>query len=726
MCLTTLQLSSWVYEFLLHDCHSAMAPDTEEVRVVVQARPLLPFEEVEGAQHVLSMCSQPSTVTLTRPAAPAVSFSGFDAVYDEHSHRDELFTEHVRPLVMSVFDGINATAFAYGQTSAGKSYTMDRLVENVAKELFERVRTITNDQTVSVTVRVGFVEIYKEKIRDLVDGTNAPLGTVNINVRERPGGGVFLDGARERVVQSHDELMRIIRDGALLRQTASTGMNSRSSRSHSVITVSVQLETLGEARPRVLSAKLNMVDLAGSERAKRTGTGGERFTEGVEINKGLFSLAKVISALADNSRPNQRKHVPYRDSKLTRLLQDSLGGTARTLLIACVSPADTSREETIGTLRYAARAKSIRNRPRVNVDANAVEISDLRAALARARAQVAALAEENDTLRGRLGIVKGRRKQTRATNTQDGATPVSTEPLIIRRENYVSSNGLVDGRRFSETDSPKVSNRSVGLAALSRTDMSPGSRRESLPSRRSSDTASKRKARSPAAGGGRSVSAHVLPKRRALREEDENVDNRPHNAQVEHALNVARTDEMRRAFSQRTARLEKDKAALDRERQFLLRKMSTLQSQHEKTVDDLKATQQSRIAAMRTKLADVKRLAGECTRLRKQRDEAERARAELVQKLKGVQTARDELVSKLAHTLSKVEHVKRALGKENRDLTRSEQQVRIELQRATVIRTRQDAVVSRLQEENEVLKRKLREISRTPGQRPAAHVVAQS
>lgn len=414
-------------------------PEAESIRVVIQSRPLLPFELAHNAQQSLQIHETPPSITISRPRGiPTFSssvnnnnhthFSSFDAVYDAEagSKPDSLYEIHVSPLIQSLFLGINATVFAYGQTCAGKSYTMRHVTTRVVNHIFEQKRNIEEQGSCHINVRVAFVEIYRESIRDLVDGTSAPLGSVHVNLRTRstttavhnnsnnnnvsPGvkrGAVFLDGARERCVEDEKSLLDIIEEGALVRRTAATGMNASSSRSHSIITISIMQQPLqSQNQQQCLSSKIHLVDLTGSERAKRTAAGGERFAEGVDINKGLFALAKVISTLADNSRKpaSKRAHVPYRDSKLTRLLQDSLGGSSRTLLVACVSPADSSVEETLGTLRYAERAKQIKNKPKINTAVNAVEVSDLRAALSCARAEIAALAADNERLRNNSSL----------------------------------------------------------------------------------------------------------------------------------------------------------------------------------------------------------------------------------------------------------------------------------------------------------------------------------
>lgn len=257
----------------------------------------------------------------------------------------------------------------------------------------------------------SFVARLQEDIRDLlvVNGNQQ-----SVHIREVLGGGVCLAGATEKEVPSKAEMAAILEQGTLLRATATTGMNKRSSRSHAIFTITVEQRrqlpaTLArqtgdsdedndeneatsqasgdeEVVDDYLCAKMHLVDLAGSERVKRTKAEGQRLQEGININKGLLALGNVICALSE-SKP----HVPYRDSKLTRMLQDSLGGNSRTCMIACVSPADINYEETLNTLRYANRARNIRNKPVVNRDPNAAQISQLRQQLSAARAEIGSL-----------------------------------------------------------------------------------------------------------------------------------------------------------------------------------------------------------------------------------------------------------------------------------------------------------------------------------------------
>lgn len=809
---------------------------SEAVRVVVQARPLLPFETAHGAADTLRLTPTPPTVHVSRSVSPDLVFSSFDAVYASlpNAPPDVLYTRHVAPLVAGLFGGVNATVFAYGQTSAGKSYCMHHLTARVARAIFETKRARETAGGVNVTVRVGFVEIYRERIRDLVDGTRAALGVVNVQVRERrrkagkgkPAHAVFLDGAKERCVTEENDLVAIIHEGALVRQTAATGMNASSSRSHSLITITIQMEPVdapsnatAASHQQCLSAKLHLVDLAGSERAKRTVVTGERFAEGVEINKGLFSLAKVISALADNaSRKDSRspkRHVPYRDSKLTRILQDSLGGNARTLLVACVSPADTSREETLGTLRYAERAKCIRNKPKVNTEADSVEISDLRANLARARADIATLEAENERLRSCLApqrSVQGRPNrtltprspmsspQTSSLTSSCGSTPPllpHMDPLIVTRDDELISGlkyritqleGLLDRANLSVSDRDallgrtdgKVASRSplgklknVGLAAFSHVDASDAKRKVEAKIRNAHGPRRRARAakiepdslRSPPTARRREhptqkeapkkelvrfepqtevngvidfrcqaqsgfcngfATEKRLPQRattRTSREKqncmaggDDELDGKalhfeddPTESSVMNGLSAARLDEMRRTFVNRLRQAEVDKASLDSKTVELSRRVVALQKKHDKEIEDLKASHHSKLAAMRTKINDVKRLQAQSTRLTKLRDGSDAARKKMQGKLKVTERQRHEMASKVDDAQAQAESMKRALVKERKEMAKAERSLRAELRRAEMGKSRYEAVIGRLRMENAAMKNKMRD-----------------
>ncbi|KAI1890554.1 hypothetical protein AGOR_G00154880 [Albula goreensis] len=291
----------------------------------------------------------------------------FDGAYFIHQSTEQMYNEIAYPLVEGVTEGYNGTIFAYGQTGSGKSFTMQGVAEPAAQRgiiprafehIFESIQCAENTKFL---VRASYLEIYNEEIRDLL-GNEAKH---KLELKEHPERGVYVRDLSMHTVHSVRECERIMEQGWKNRSVGYTLMNKDSSRSHSIFTIHLEIcntDVAGEDHLR--AGKLNLVDLAGSERQSKTGATGERLREATKINLSLSALGNVISALVDG----RSKHIPYRDSKLTRLLQDSLGGNTRTLMVACLSPADNNYEESLSTLRYANRAKSIQNRPRINED----------------------------------------------------------------------------------------------------------------------------------------------------------------------------------------------------------------------------------------------------------------------------------------------------------------------------------------------------------------------
>ncbi|KAL6912146.1 hypothetical protein ACP4OV_000951 [Aristida adscensionis] len=375
----------------------------DTVKVVVNIRPLITDELREG-------CTDCVTVT---PGEPQVQIGPhvftFDHVYGSTGPPSSLIFEHcVHPLIDSLFSGYNATILAYGQTGSGKTYTMGTdysgeancggIIPQVMETIFRKVNG-TNDGT-EIFLRVSFIEIFKEEVYDLLDASHADSGSVAkasgparvpIQIRETAHGGITLAGVTEAEVKSKEEMASYLVHGSSSRATASTNMNRQSSRSHAIFTICIeQKRTSGSANSDydILSSKFHLVDLAGSERAKRTGADGLRLKEGIHINKGLLALGNVISALGDEKKRKEGAFVPYRDSKLTRLLQDSLGGNSKTVMIACISPADSNAEETINTLKYANRARNIQNKAVVNRDPATAEMQKLRSQLEQMQAEL--------------------------------------------------------------------------------------------------------------------------------------------------------------------------------------------------------------------------------------------------------------------------------------------------------------------------------------------------
>ncbi|RMJ24431.1 Kinesin family [Aspergillus sp. HF37] len=307
----------------------------------------------------------------------------FDNSFWSHNEDDEHYAEQEdvynclgEEFLDHNFEGYHTCIFAYGQTGSGKSYTMmggpDRpgLIPRTCEDMFQRIENAQSPD-VSYNIRVSYFEVYNEHVRDLlVPRTDPPH---YLRIRESPSEGPYIKDLTEVTVRSYGELMEYMRKGDISRTTASTKMNDTSSRSHAVFTITLKQihHDLSTDETTERTARIRLVDLAGSERAKSTENTGQRLREGSNINKSLTTLGRVIASLADpkQGRPGKRKGkeiVPYRDSILTWLLKDSLGGNSKTAMIACISPTDY--EETLSTLRYADQAKHIRTRARVNQD----------------------------------------------------------------------------------------------------------------------------------------------------------------------------------------------------------------------------------------------------------------------------------------------------------------------------------------------------------------------
>ncbi|XP_075326612.1 kinesin-like protein KIF21A isoform X6 [Odontesthes bonariensis] len=391
----------------------AMGQDESSVRVALRIRPQLAREKIEGC-HIC---------TYVMPGEPQVILGKdkaftYDYMFDMDSQQDAIYANCTEKLIEGCLEGYNATVFAYGQTGSGKTYTMGtgfdmniddeelgivpRAVHHLFKGIEER-RQAAQEQGSPVPefkINAQFLELYNEEVLDLFDSTRDMKQKSHIKIHEDANGGIYTVGVTTRTVSSEAEMLQCLKLGALSRTTASTQMNVQSSRSHAIFTIhlcqvrvcaSDNQENENDNRVsngnsemdeyETLTAKFHFVDLAGSERLKRTGATGDRAKEGISINCGLLALGNVISALGDRSK--RSSHVPYRDSKLTRLLQDSLGGNSQTVMIACISPSDRDFMETLNTLKYANRARNIKNKVMVNQDKASQQISALRTEIAR-------------------------------------------------------------------------------------------------------------------------------------------------------------------------------------------------------------------------------------------------------------------------------------------------------------------------------------------------------
>ncbi|KAL1465583.1 hypothetical protein WDU94_005138, partial [Cyamophila willieti] len=378
------------------------------VKVAVRVRPFNNREITRDCKCIIEMSG--NTTVITNPKLPpnakdAAKNFNFDYSYQSHDPTDSSFASQAvvysdigEEMLEHAFEGYNVCIFAYGQTGAGKSYTMmgrqevegeEGIIPMICQDLFKRIRDTTNDK-LKYSVEVSYMEIYCERVRDLLN----PKNKGNLRVREHPLLGPYVEDLSKLAVTSFRDIHDLIDEGNKARTVAATNMNETSSRSHAVFTIFFTQQAVDDMTDLTTEkvSKISLVDLAGSERADSTGAKGTRLKEGANINKSLTTLGKVISALAEISavqhaskKKKKADFIPYRDSVLTWLLRENLGGNSKTAMIAAISPADINYDETLSTLRYADRAKQIVCKAIVNEDANAKLIRELKEEIQRLR-----------------------------------------------------------------------------------------------------------------------------------------------------------------------------------------------------------------------------------------------------------------------------------------------------------------------------------------------------
>ena len=363
------------------------------------------------------------------------------------SRQVDVFDYSIRPTVDDILNGYNGTVFAYGQTGAGKSYTMmgsdidDDAGKGVIPRIVEQVfaSILASPSNIEYTVRVSYMEIYMERIRDLLMPQND-----NLAVHEEKNRGVYVKGLLEVYVSSVDEVYEVLRRGGQSRAVSATNMNAESSRSHSILVVTVTQKNVETGSMK--SGQLFLVDLAGSEKVGKTGASGQTLEEAKKINKSLSALGMVINALTDS----KASHVPYRDSKLTRILQESLGGNSRTTLIINCSPSSYNDVETLSTLRFGMRAKTIKNKAKVNAELSPAE---LKAMLKKAQNQITTFETYIGSLEGEVQLWRGGESVPKDRWTpaiESGTSTTSKRPASAARAQTPSR---FDATRNSETPS---------------------------------------------------------------------------------------------------------------------------------------------------------------------------------------------------------------------------------------------------------------------------------
>ncbi|XP_048664866.1 kinesin-like protein KIF1A isoform X16 [Marmota marmota marmota] len=447
------------------------------VKVAVRVRPFNSREMSRDSKCIIQMSG--STTTIVNPKQPKETPKSFSFDYSYWSHtspedlnyasQKQVYRDIGEEMLQHAFEGYNVCIFAYGQTGAGKSYTMmgkqekdqQGIIPQLCEDLFSRINDTTNDN-MSYSVEVSYMEIYCERVRDLLN----PKNKGNLRVREHPLMGPYVEDLSKLAVTSYNDIQDLMDSGNKARTVAATNMNETSSRSHAVFNI-IFTQKRHDAETDITTekvSKISLVDLAGSERADSTGAKGTRLKEGANINKSLTTLGKVISALAEmDSGPNKNKKkkktdfIPYRDSVLTWLLRENLGGNSRTAMVAALSPADINYDETLSTLRYADRAKQIRCNAIINEDPNNKLIRELKDEVTRLRDLLYAqgLGDITDTNtvpggpkyvsdlennnRGRAELSQAPDNLSTVTNALVGMSPSSSLSALSSRAASVSS-----------------------------------------------------------------------------------------------------------------------------------------------------------------------------------------------------------------------------------------------------------------------------------------------
>ncbi|KKZ61847.1 kinesin heavy chain [[Emmonsia] crescens] len=406
----------------VHTRSSSGSGSTNTIKVVARFRPQNKIELANGGEPIVEFDSEDTCKINSKEAAGAFTF---DRVFGMDSQQQDVFDFSIRSTVDDILNGYNGTVFAYGQTGAGKSYTMmgSDIDDEVGKGIIPRIveqmfaSILASPGNIEYTVRVSYMEIYMERIRDLLVPQND-----NLPIHEEKSRGVYVKGLLEIYVSSVQEVYEVMRRGDAARAVAATNMNQESSRSHSIFVITITQKNVETGSAK--SGQLFLVDLAGSEKVGKTGASGQTLEEAKKINKSLSALGMVINSLTDG----KSTHIPYRDSKLTRILQESLGGNSRTTLIINCSPSSYNDSETVSTLRFGVRAKAIKNKAKINAELSPTELKML---LKKAQSQVITFetyinALESEVQIWRTGETVPRERWTPA-RTADGLSSMRAE-----------------------------------------------------------------------------------------------------------------------------------------------------------------------------------------------------------------------------------------------------------------------------------------------------------
>ncbi|TYJ35188.1 hypothetical protein E1A91_A05G219300v1 [Gossypium mustelinum] len=641
----------------------------------------------------------------------------FDHVYGSTgSPSSSMFEECIVPLVDGLFQGYNATVLAYGQTGSGKTYTMGTgfkdgcqtgIIPQVMNALFGKIESLKHQ--IEFQLHVSFIEILKEEVRDLLDPTSLNKsdaaspntgkvhvpGKPPIQIRESSNGVITLAGSTEVSVSTLKEMAACLEQGSLSRATGSTNMNNQSSRSHAIFTITLeQMRKLnpvsGDGSPNdimseeYLCAKLHLVDLAGSERAKRTGSDGMRFKEGVHINKGLLALGNVISALGDEKKRKEGVHVPYRDSKLTRLLQDSLGGNSRTVMIACISPADINAEETLNTLKYANRARNIQNKPVVNRDPMSNEMLKMRQQLEHLQAELCARGGSDE-----VQVLKERIAWLEAAN----------EDLCQELQEFRSRCTIVDQRETDAQDGSPCSVKSDGL-------------KRNLHSRESSDyqmgetmIADSREVDEAAA----KEWEHTLLQNTMDKELHE-LNRRLKEKESEMKLFGGDTIALKHHFGKKIQELEDEKRAVQQERDRLLAEIENLSAGSDGQKQKVQDIHAQKLKSLEAQILDLKKKQENQVQLLKQKQKSDEAAKRLQDEIQSIKAQKVQLQHRIKQEAEQFRQWKASREKELLQLRKEGRRNEYERHKLQALNQRQKMVLQRKTEEAAMATKRLKEL----------------
>ncbi|KRW99139.1 P-loop containing nucleoside triphosphate hydrolase [Pseudocohnilembus persalinus] len=432
-----------------------MSKNSESVKVAVRCRPISRKEQEDNRNLIVQVNQKTGEIIVQNPKAEGEqpkTFT-FDKTYAPDCKQSEIYDETAYPIVESVLTGYNGTIFAYGQTGTGKTHTMEGNINvpdlrGIIPRTFDHIfKTINGTPGVQFMVRASMFELYNEEIRDLLVKSNKKL-----EIREHKNGGTYVKDLSSFMIQSAEELMEKLNFGKENRQVGATSMNQDSSRSHSIFSLQVETCVEQDGNQRITQGKLNLVDLAGSERQSKTNATGDRLKEGISINQSLTTLGNVISALVDG----KSSHIPYRDSKLTRILSDSLGGNTKTVMIANIGPVDYNYDETVTTLRYAWRAKSIKNKPKINEDPKDAMIRQFQEEITKLKEQLAGSVEGQPHDGGDVEYVDKVIKVTDNEKLQETEKRLEQERQQIKKEFEDQRQKILSQKNVQEEEKKKL------------------------------------------------------------------------------------------------------------------------------------------------------------------------------------------------------------------------------------------------------------------------------